>query len=72
MSDHVRVGIIGTGGWGTTIADQFYRNPDATVVALADVDETSRTRAGESLGVSEASRASRARSQLFGFYGRCS
>ncbi|GAB3030650.1 Gfo/Idh/MocA family protein [Natronobiforma cellulositropha] len=47
----LRTGIVGTGAWGTHIAAQFHEHPDATVVALADVSERSRERAGETLTV---------------------
>ncbi|WP_207592497.1 Gfo/Idh/MocA family oxidoreductase [Halomontanus rarus] len=51
MSDALRIGIIGTGGWGTHIAEQFHENPDAEVVALTDVVAENRQRAGETLAV---------------------
>lgn len=51
MSNTLRTGIVGSGGWGTHIAEQFHENPDAEVVALTDIAETSRERAGETLEV---------------------
>lgn len=51
MTDPLRVGVVGTGFWGTHVAEQFVDHPDATVVALADVDEGSREEAGKALGV---------------------
>jgi len=49
MSDTLRTGVVGTGGWGTHIAEQFHQNPDADVVALTDVVEENRIEAGEKL-----------------------
>jgi|AntDeeMinimDraft_4_1070355.scaffolds.fasta_scaffold00225_2 predicted dehydrogenase len=54
MSDTLRTGVVGTGGWGTHIAEQFHQNPDADVVALTDVVEENRIEAGEKLGVDPA------------------
>lgn len=51
MAESLRTGIVGTGGWGTHIAEQFHENPDATVVALTDISEKSRADAGETLEV---------------------
>ncbi|WP_458210385.1 Gfo/Idh/MocA family protein [Haladaptatus sp. NG-SE-30] len=52
----LRVGIIGTGGLGTHIGTQFRHTPNATLIALADISEEGRNRAGETLDVSEQSR----------------
>ncbi|WP_306060349.1 Gfo/Idh/MocA family protein [Natronococcus wangiae] len=51
MSDTLRTGIIGSGVWGTHIAEQFHENPDATVVALTDISAPNRKQAGETLEV---------------------
>lgn len=51
MSEPIRTAIIGTGGWGTHVATQFHEHPEASVVALADVAESSRQEAGERLDV---------------------
>lgn len=51
MPNALRIGIIGTGGWGTHIAEQFHENPDAEVVALTDISDANRERAGELLEV---------------------
>jgi predicted dehydrogenase len=51
MSNVLRTGIVGTGGWGTHIAEQFHENPDAEVIALTDISETNREGAGETLAV---------------------
>ncbi|WP_276256646.1 Gfo/Idh/MocA family oxidoreductase [Halomontanus rarus] len=52
MSNPLRTGIIGTGGWETHITEQFHENPDADVVSLTDVVAENRKRAGETLEVS--------------------
>lgn len=51
MSEILRTAIIGTGGWGTHIAEQFHENPDAEVVALTDIIAENRERAGAALDV---------------------
>jgi predicted dehydrogenase len=51
MSETLRIGIVGTGGWGTHVAEQFHDHPDATVAALADISADTRDRAGEVLDV---------------------
>ncbi|MFC4439090.1 MULTISPECIES: Gfo/Idh/MocA family protein [Natrialbaceae] len=51
MPNALRIGIIGTGGWGTHIAEQFHENPDAEVIALTDISDANRERAGEVLEV---------------------
>ncbi|WP_114576163.1 Gfo/Idh/MocA family protein [Saliphagus sp. LR7] len=51
MDETIRTAVVGTGGWGTHVATQFHENPGAEVVALADVAEASRERAGEQLAV---------------------
>ncbi|SFS89791.1 Gfo/Idh/MocA family protein [Halostagnicola kamekurae] len=64
MADPLQTGIIGTGGWGTHIAEQFHEHSDAEVVALADVSSESRTRAGETLEVSPSHQYENHRSML--------
>ncbi|AHG01619.1 hypothetical protein HALLA_04260 (plasmid) [Halostagnicola larsenii XH-48] len=56
MAEQLRTGIVGTGGWGTHIAEQFHEHPDAEVVALADIAAESRTQAGETLEVPPSNR----------------
>ncbi|MCU4973705.1 Gfo/Idh/MocA family oxidoreductase [Halobacteria archaeon AArc-m2/3/4] len=51
MSDPLRTGIVGTGGWGTHIATQFHENPDTAVVAITDISDANRAEAGETLEV---------------------
>ena len=49
--DPLRVGVVGCGFIGTTVGGQFADHVDASVRALADVDETALEAAGEELGV---------------------
>lgn len=56
MAEQLRTGIVGTGGWGTHVAEQFHEHPNATVVALADIAPESRTQAGETLEVTPSNR----------------
>lgn len=51
MPNELRIGIVGTGVWGTHIAEQFHENPAAEVVALTDISDANRERAGEVLEV---------------------
>lgn len=51
MSDPVQVGIIGAGGWGTVLGQYVHNSETATVAALADIDETTCTEAGQALEV---------------------
>ena len=44
-NDRVAMGLIGCGGRGSQVTDQFLRMPDAAVVAVADVYEPFRERA---------------------------
>lgn len=47
----LRVGIVGTGQFGVRIGQQLRSVPSVTVAALADVDETALSTAGEELDV---------------------
>jgi predicted dehydrogenase len=47
----LRIGIVGTGQFGTRIGRQVRSLPDATVAALADVDGDALATAGTALGV---------------------
>lgn len=51
MSRPLRIGVVGTGGWGTHVATQFHDHPDAEVVALTEIDADNREAAGERLEV---------------------
>lgn len=48
--------VLGTGGLGIMIGKQVRRQPDSDLVALADVSEASRSKAGELLSVSTEAR----------------
>lgn len=54
MYGKLHIGVVGAGGWGTYIAEQFHENPNAEVVALTDIVAENRERAGETLEVSAA------------------
>lgn len=56
MVDPLRTGVIGTGVWGTVVAEQFHENPGADVVALTDLVGQHREQAGEALDVDPARR----------------
>lgn len=51
MSEPVHIGIIGAGGWGTVLGQYVLDSEAAAIVALADVDESTRAEAGQTLGV---------------------
>jgi predicted dehydrogenase len=55
MSD-LHVGVVGTGGLGTGLGHQFNDADGAALVAIADVSDENRERAGEELGVPEEAR----------------
>lgn len=46
-----RMAVLGTGGLGIMIGKQVRRQPESTLVALADVSEASRSNAGDELSV---------------------
>jgi predicted dehydrogenase len=58
LEDRLRVGIVGTGSLGRIIGEQFRPLDGAAVVALADIDETSRAEAGEQLRIDVGARFS--------------
>jgi predicted dehydrogenase len=49
-NDRVRVGLIGCGGRGRTVASQFAKMPDAQIVAVCDVYEARREQVRANLG----------------------
>jgi predicted dehydrogenase len=51
MDDTVRVGVVGTGGLGTALADHVRDSGRGTLAAIADVSDENRRTAGETLGV---------------------
>ncbi|PCR88833.1 Gfo/Idh/MocA family protein [Natrinema ejinorense] len=46
-----QMAVLGTGGLGTMLGTQIRRQPDAALVALSDVSDESRRKAGETLDV---------------------
>jgi len=51
MTGPLRVGVIGAGGRGTSVADDFDDHPDMGITALADISEETRDTAGDRLDV---------------------
>lgn len=47
----IKIGIIGTGGLGTSLGSGVVDHERAELVALADIDEDARTAAGAELGI---------------------
>ena len=56
MDDPLAIGVIGIGGLGSHMADQFDGLDDATIAAIADVSEDARTSGGERFDVPEPDR----------------
>jgi predicted dehydrogenase len=52
MADTLKVGVTGLGGLGTNLARDVSETGEANVVAVTDVDESNRSRAGEEFDIS--------------------
>ena len=38
MMNHLKIGMIGIGGWGENVVSAWHQNPYAEVVAIADLN----------------------------------